>query len=99
MGYKPTQDATIERVDNNGSYSPENCKWVDRKTQANNKRSNINLTYRGKTKTLAQWAESLELNYGFLKYRIDAGWEVARAFETPSRKTAEENNYEAHASL
>lgn len=58
-GYDDT--LTIDRIDNNKSYSPDNCRWVDRKTQANNKRNNVYLTYNGKTQTIAQWAEELSI--------------------------------------
>ena len=61
---------TIDRIDNNGIYDPSNCRWVDRKTQANNK-SNVRLiTYKGETKTVAEWADVLGLNYTTLYGRI-----------------------------
>ena len=50
---------TIERIDNNGNYSPENCKWATRSEQCNNKRNNVLITYLGKTQTLTQWAIEL----------------------------------------
>lgn len=71
-GYK--DNLTIDRIDVNGNYSPDNCRWVDMKTQNNNKRSNIYLTYNGKTQTIKQWAEELNINYAPLYYRYNLGW-------------------------
>jgi hypothetical protein len=76
-------ELTIERIDVNGNYEPSNCRWVSRKTQCNNKRNNHYITYKGRTQTLAQWCEELNLNYGTVKSRINRNhWTVEKAFET-----------------
>ena len=69
---------TIERKDNDGDYTPENCKWADIIEQANNKRSNVLLTVDGRTQTLKQWADELGLNYYTLYSRYDRGWPADR---------------------
>ncbi len=56
MGERP-EGCSIERIDNSGPYSPENCKWADRRQQASNKRNNIKITHEGKTLCLTAWAE------------------------------------------
>lgn len=72
MGPKPGKGWSIERLDVNGPYSPENCVWATAKEQANNTRSNVNLTYKGVTKTLTQWAEELGIHSNSLRDRITA---------------------------
>lgn len=66
-GYK--DNLTIDRIDNNKGYSPSNCRWVNAKTQANNRRSNIYLTYNGKTQTISQWSDELGIPRGRIYMR------------------------------
>lgn len=67
---------TIDRIDVNGNYEPNNCRWVDLKTQQNNLRNNILLTYNNKTQTISQWADELGLNKYNLYYRFHRGWNI-----------------------
>lgn len=78
---------TIDRIDNDGSYSPDNCRWVSNYTQANNKRSNIVIEFDGRSLTLSQWAKELGMPMKALYARLNQhGWSVDRAFEQPLRQ-------------
>ena len=75
-GYK--DNLTIDRIDNNKGYSPNNCRWVTRKTQVQNRRNNVYITYDGKTQTLSQWADELGVRYNTLVLRHIRGWKNVR---------------------
>ena len=83
-----TDNLSIERKDNSGNYCPENCIWVDSKTQSNNKRTSYFVTYNGKTQTIAQWAEELGIHYNTLQGRLtERKWSIERALTTiPEKK-------------
>lgn len=85
MGSRPP-GLTLERVDNSKGYTPGNCEWVTRKQQTNNRRSNVNITYNGRTQTVSQWENEFEVRRGFFHERLRAGWSPEKAFTTPSRK-------------
>lgn len=78
-----SDDLTIDRLDGNGDYSPENCRWADLITQANNRSNNHYITYQGETKTMMEWSKELNMNYSTLRRRINAGWDVEKAFGRP----------------
>lgn len=76
-GYDPK--LTIDRINNDSGYSPENCRWADRHVQANNKSNNRYVEYGGERNTMANWARKLGVTYGSLKYRLNHG--IMRDFE------------------
>ena len=78
-----TDELTIDRINVNKGYSPENCRWITNKEQCNNRRSNHLVTYKGETRNLTEWCEILGLNYDRVERRINkCKWSVDKAFET-----------------
>lgn len=85
------EQLTIDRINTNDSYCPKNCRWVSRKVQANNRRPNRMISYRGKTQTLAAWSSETGIQRQTIIRRIDGlGWSVEDALTKSIRKIREE---------
>ena len=78
---------SIDRINNEGDYTPKNCRWVDWKTQCNNKRVNRWLIIGGKKLTLKQVAEKYNIKYDLLRGRLNAGWSIESAINIPKQKS------------
>ncbi len=76
---------TIDRIDSNGDYTPENCRWSDRKEQGVNKRSTKWITWNGETHTLSEWSTILNIPLRTLSWRCK-NWSIEKAFTEPLTK-------------
>lgn len=93
-GYK--EGLTVDRINNDLGYCPSNCRIADYVVQANNKRGNRVITYKGKTQTQKQWADELGINYGTLENRLYTyGWNVEKSFNEPIKNSKRGQLYDS----
>lgn len=85
MGERP-DGTTLERIDNEGHYSPDNCRWATHKEQARNRRNGAFVTHNGQSKTLAEWSEILGVRPSTLWRRLKRGMPAEKALTASSFK-------------
>lgn len=83
MGPRP-EGYTLERRDNDGPYSPENCYWTPKIVQDNNKRTNRFIEFKGERMTVAEAERRFGFHRGCLLQRLNRGWSVEKAITTPT---------------
>ena len=86
MGSRPTAKHSIDRIDNDGDYCPDNCKWSTQTEQVNNRRSNRLITIDDVTLTIAQWAKKMGFGKKVIGDRLKLGWSEFDAVMTPVRQ-------------
>ena len=80
-----SEELTIDRIDTNGNYSPDNCRWITITKQQSNRRDNRYVNFRDETLPIAIWAKRLGFHKSTLYWRIDHGWSIEDALTTPTR--------------
>lgn len=80
MGCRP-RGCTLDRIDVNAGYSPENCRWANATTQANNKRSNRVIEFDGRAQTLQQWCREFNIETSKVRYRLSHGMSLLDALQ------------------
>jgi len=84
MGSRPTAKHSLDRIDNDGNYCPENCKWSTKAEQGNNRRNNKPLiTIDDVTLTISYWAKKMGYGESVIYARLDRGWSDYDAVMTP----------------
>jgi hypothetical protein len=75
----PEPNMTLDRIDNSGDYTPENCRWITRAVQNLNKRNCVRYDMNGQSKTLAEWSRETGIGRVTMLKRLQRGWPIERA--------------------
>lgn len=82
MGNRPSKIHSVGRINNDGPYSPENCRWETQDEQSSNKENSVIYSHNGESRCLSQWAKALGMTSGALKKRVNK-WGIHEAFSRP----------------
>lgn len=85
MGPRPSSKHTIERIDNDKDYSPDNCKWATHEEQSRNHRRTHFLTYQGETLCILDWSIKTGISRATIYYRLRLGWPIEKVLTPMGR--------------
>jgi hypothetical protein len=83
MGEPPSPKHTVERIDNDGPYAPDNCCWATQQEQCNNSRRNHRLEHDGQSRTVTEWSRHTGLTVSTIRGRLRLGWSVSDTLTRP----------------
>lgn len=83
VGFDPFPKATLDRIDNDKGYSPDNVRWATHAEQHSNMRSNVFIEIDGVSKTIQQWEAHYGYRRGLIGTRLKMGWDEIKAVTTP----------------
>ncbi len=75
------EGTSLNRIDNDGGYSPDNCKWATKVEQGKNQRNNRMLTFEGRTMCLSEWARELDIDRKTIRDRLNRGWSMRKVLK------------------
>ena len=87
MGERPSEKHSVDRIDYNAGYSPENCRWATSTEQNRNTRANRKVTVDGVTRCVSEWAEIVGVHESLIRQRMDRGWTPEAAVKTPKNSS------------
>ncbi len=91
MGECP-KGLTLDRINNNKGYTPDNCRWTTPQQQANNRTTNRFLKFNNKRQTCAEWSRETGLSTKTIHYRLKSGWSIKDTLTKPLRKNGKIKN-------
>lgn len=91
-GYE--EGLTIERIDVNSNYEPNNCTWIPQSEQSSNTRRNRLISYNGKKQNIAQWVKETGLSYNCIRSRLKRGWDIKKTLTEPIHTECQRFKYE-----
>lgn len=91
----PSLGQSLDRIDNNGDYEPDNCRWATQLEQQQNMRKNVLLTLDGRTQCVSAWAREYGMDVNAFYNRLRLGWEMRRALTQPVRAKRRRQRAEA----
>jgi len=80
------KQTSVDRIDNNGNYCKENCRWASLSEQGRNKSNNRLMTFRGSTKCVTEWADLIKIKRNIIFSRLNLGWSIDKILTTPVKQ-------------